>query len=59
MDKEVKQMQSENVRQKTRIAAGAWVDGESLQEHDSATMSEANSDHGNFEKDSAIDKSNA
>ena len=48
MDKEVKELQSEQVRQKTRMAAGAWVTGESLKEQSKATMPEANSDHGNF-----------
>ena len=27
MDKEVKELQSEQVRQKTRMAAGAWITG--------------------------------
>ena len=59
MDKEVKELQSEQVRQKTRIAAGAWVTGESLKEESKATMPEANSDHGNFSQNKGIDKSNA
>ena len=32
MEKEVKELQSEQVRQKTRMAAGAWITGESLKE---------------------------
>ena len=59
MDKEVKELQSEQVRQKTRIAAGAWVTGESLKEESRATMPEANSDHGNFSQNKGVDKSNA
>ena len=59
MDKEVKELQSEQVRQKTRIAAGAWVTGESLTEQSKATMPEANSDHGNFSQNKGVDKSNA
>jgi len=59
MDKEVKEMQSEQVRQKARMAAGAWVTGESLKEQSKATMPEANSDHGNFSQNKGVDKSNA
>ena len=59
MDKEVKELQSEQVRQKTRIAAGAWVTGESLKEQSKATMPEANSDHGNFSQTKGVDKNNA
>ena len=59
MDKEVKELQSEQVRQKTRIAAGAWVTGESLKEQSKATMPEANSDHGNFSQNKGVNKSNA
>ena len=59
MDKEVKELQSEQVRQKTRIAAGAWVTGESLKEQSKATMPLANSDHGNFSQTKGVDKSNA
>jgi hypothetical protein len=43
-----KDYQSEQVRQHTRMAAGAWVDGSQMQEKGSATMPQANSDHGNF-----------
>ena len=59
MDKEVKELQSEQVRQKTRITAGAWVTGESLKEQSKATMPEANSDHGNFSQNKGVDKNNA
>jgi len=59
MDKEVKEMQSEQVRQKARMAAGAWVTGETLKEQSKATMPEANSDHGNFSQTKGVDKSNA
>ena len=59
MDKEVKEMQSEQVRQKARMGAGAWVTGESLKEQSKATMPEANSDHGNFSQTKGVQKSNA
>lgn len=52
-----KDQQSELVRQHTRMAAGAWVDGEQLPEKGSATLPKANSDHGNLK--SAIQKDNA
>jgi hypothetical protein len=58
MDKEVKELQSEDVRYKTRIAAGAWLNGEQMKEESKATMPLANSDHGDFTK-SSIEKSNA
>ena len=58
MEKDVKELQSEVVKQRTRIAAGAWIDGSELKEKGSATMPLANSDHGNFTK-SSIEKSNA
>jgi hypothetical protein len=54
-----KEQQSEQVRQKTRMAAGAWVTGETLKEQSKATMPEANSDHGNFSQPKGVDKSNA
>jgi hypothetical protein len=57
MDKECKEMQSEDVRYKARIAAGAWLDGEEMTEKGSATMPDANSDHGMCK--SGIDKKNA
>jgi hypothetical protein len=52
-----KDQQNEAVRQHARMATGAWVDGEKLQESGSATMPKANSDHGNVK--SAIRKDNA
>jgi len=54
-----KDQQSEQVRQHTRMGAGAWVTGESLKEESKATMPEANSDHGNFSQPKGVDKSNA
>jgi len=54
-----KDQQSEQVRQKTRIAAGAWVTGHELKEQSTATMPKANSDHGNFSQNKGIEKSNA
>ena len=54
-DKDILQ---EPIRQHTRMAAGAWINGEQLAEQGSATMAHANSDHGNFEA-SAIKKDNA
>ena len=59
MDKEVKEMQSEQVRQKARMGAGAWVNGETMKEQQTATMPEANSDHGNFSQPKGVQKSNA
>lgn len=53
-----KELQQETVRQHTRMAAGAWINGSELKEQAKATMPKANSDHGNFEK-SSIDKKNA
>ena len=58
MDKEVKELQSEDVRQKARLAGGAWLNGETLKEQSKATMPEANSDHGDFHT-SSIEKSNS
>jgi len=54
-----KEQQSEQVRQHTRMAQGAWVTGETLKEQSKATMPEANSDHGNFSQPKGVDKSNA
>ena len=48
---------SEIVSQHKRMATGAWVDGEQIQEKGSATMPKANSDHGNI--GSAVKKDNA
>jgi hypothetical protein len=59
MEKEVKELQSEAVRQHTRMAAGAWITGESLKEKGTATMPKANSDHGNFSQNKGVDKKNA
>ena len=59
MEKDVKELQSEQVRQRTRMAAGAWVTGESMKEESKATMPMANSDHGNFSQNKGVDKSNA
>jgi hypothetical protein len=59
MATELKELQSEQVRQKARMGAGAWVDGESMKEQSKATMPEANSDHGNFSQPKGVDKSNA
>lgn len=59
MATDVKDEQSEVVKQHHRMASGAWIEGDQLSERGSATMPEANSDHGNFEKNPGIDKSNA
>mgnify|MGYP006293872563 CR=1 FL=1 len=53
-----KDMLIEEVSQHKRLASGAWINGEQLPEERSATMTEANSDHGNFTS-SAIHKDNA
>ena len=58
-DNEIKEYQSEGVRQRTRMAAGAWVTGETLKEQSKATMPLANSDHGNFSQNKGVDKKNA
>jgi hypothetical protein len=54
-----KDQQSEQVKQHTRMAAGAWVTGDTLKEKNTATLPEANSDHGNFSQNKGVDKSNA
>jgi hypothetical protein len=54
----LKDEQSEAVKQHHRVAAGAWVNGETLKEQSKATQPKANSDHGDFES-SSIDKKNA
>ena len=59
MEKEVKELQSEQVRQHTRMAAGAWIEGSEMKEKGTATMPKANSDHGNFSSQKGIDKGNA
>jgi hypothetical protein len=56
---EIKEYQSESVPQRTRMAAGAWIDGEKLKENGTATMPKANSDHGNFSQNKGVDKKNA
>ena len=43
---------------RSRMAAGAWVNGEELKEQGSATLPKANSDHGNF-SGKGVDKRNA
>ena len=59
MDDKVKEYQSEDVRQKARNAAGAWINGSELKERGTATQPKANSDHGNFSQNKGVDKSNA
>jgi hypothetical protein len=54
-----KEQQSELVNQRTRMAAGAWLTGQTTKEESKATMPEANSDHGNFSQNKGVDKSNA
>jgi hypothetical protein len=54
-----KDEQGETVKQHHRMAAGAWVTGDQLQEKASATLPKANSDHGNFTSGKGIDKRNA
>ena len=58
MDQLDKEQMSEQVRQQKRLKMGAWIDGQEIKEKSKATMSEANSDHGDFKK-SSIDKKNA
>lgn len=48
----------ESVKQHQRMAMGAFVDGTQYAEKKAATMKLANSDHGNFAKES-IAKSNS
>ena len=54
-----KQQQDETVRQHHRMAAGAWINGSELKEKGTATIPQANSDHGNFSQNKGVDKSNA
>ena len=54
-----KDQQSEQVKQHTRMAAGAWVTGDTLKEKGTATLPKANSDHGNFSEPKGVDKRNA
>ena len=56
---EIKEYQSEQVGQRTRMAAGAWLDGQQMKEKQTATMPLANSDHGNFSQNKGVDKKNA
>lgn len=58
MATELKDEQSEAVRQQHRNAAGAWINGSELKEQGTATQPKANSDHGNF-TNKGIDKKNA
>jgi len=55
----LKDEQSEAVKQHHRNAAGAWINGQQLQEEGKATQPLANSDHGNFESGKGVDKRNA
>ena len=54
-----KDEQSEQVKQHHRMAAGAWVTGDTLKEKSTATLPKANSDHGNFSQNKGVEKSNA
>lgn len=54
-----KQQHDETVRQHHRMAAGAWINGSELKEKGTATIPQANSDHGNFSQPKGVDKSNA
>ena len=54
-----KDQQGETVKQHHRMAAGAWVTGDTLKEKGTATLPKANSDHGNFSQNKGVDKSNA
>jgi hypothetical protein len=54
-----KEQQAETVNQHHRMAAGAWVTGETLKEQSKATLPKANSDHGNFSQNKGVEKSNA
>ena len=59
MAEDAKQEQQEAVKQHHRMAAGAWITGETLKEQGTATLPKANSDHGNFSQNKGVDKSNA
>jgi hypothetical protein len=59
MAENAKQEQQEAVNQHHRMAAGAWVNGETLKEQGTATLPKANSDHGNFSQNKGVDKKNA
>lgn len=58
MSIDLKDEQSEPVRQQHRNAVGAWINGSELKEQSKATQPEANSDHGNF-TNKGVDKKNA
>lgn len=58
MSVDLKDEQSEAVRQQHRNAAGAWINGSELKEQSTATQPQANSDHGNF-TNKGVDKKNA
>ena len=58
MSVDLKDEQSEAVRQQHRNAAGAWINGSELKEESKATQPQANSDHGNF-TNKGVDKKNA
>jgi len=58
MSVDLKDEQSEAVRQQHRNAAGAWINGSELKEQSKATQPQANSDHGNF-TNKGVDKKNA
>lgn len=58
MSIDLKDEQSEAVRQQHRNATGAWINGSELKEQSKATQPEANSDHGNF-TNKGVDKKNA
>lgn len=54
-----KDQTNETVKQHHRMAAGAWVNGQTLKEESKATLPEANSDHGKFSQNKGVQKSNA
>lgn len=58
MSVDLKDEQSEAVRQQHRNAAGAWINGSELKEESKPTQPQANSDHGNF-TNKGVDKKNA
>ena len=53
-----KEQMNETIRQRTRNAMGAWVNGQETKEQSKATQDKANSDHGDFTK-KTVDKRNA
>lgn len=56
---DLKDEQSEAVRQRHRNAVGAWITGSELKEQSKATQPRANSDHGNLSQTKGVDKKNA